>query len=67
MITNLEFYDGNGFKCFSCTYHSCGKPFMLFGNNESGNFRIGNYKDVDIITKISIENQINTEYENIYK
>ena len=61
-IIELQFEHGKdkNFYCFNCI-DTMNHMHRLFGNNdnEQKKFRIGNYKDVDSISRILIEAYIN--------
>lgn len=54
-----------GFYMFSCR-DKLNHGHMLFGNNnnDNGQFTIGNYNDINIISKIEIESYINSIWQN---
>lgn len=59
-VSELKFYDGNGFVCFSCRDLLEHNRFII-GSNEGGRFKIGNSKDVNTLSRVEIEAFVNNE------
>lgn len=59
-FSELVFYEGNGFTCFRCVDRLTQNQ-MIYGNNETGNFRVKNHKDISGIRRIELESYVNKE------
>ena len=64
-IKELKFYksSNNTFDCFSLFYGSPPRQRYIVGHNESGFFKVGNYKDLNPLEIPSLLYTINKEFK----
>ena len=59
-FSELVFYEGNGFTCFRCVDRLTQNQ-VIYGNNETGRFRVGNHKDINALRRVELESYVNKE------